>query len=145
MATPRVVQLLPMSTGVFPWRAAEDVQQRFFLDDLAQFPRNGRYEYRTSGLSAEPGTVVLFQFDRRVVASAAFVGSERYAEPEDGHAGALYFDPDSVRVFDPVGADVLAEVWPDQFPGFGQARTRLAGDRYPLFVARLTNVRAPKR
>lgn len=142
MATPRVVQLLPMSTDVFPWRAVEDVQQRFFLDDLARFPRNGRYEFRTSGLSAEAGKVVLFQFDRRIIASAEFVGAERFAEPEDGHAGALYFDPGSVRVFDPVGADVLAEVWPDQFPGFGQARTRLDGDRYPRFVARLSNVRA---
>jgi len=134
-----------MSTGVFPWRAVEDVQQRFFLDDLAQFPRNGRYEYRTSGLSAEPGKVVLFQFDRRVIASAELLGCERFAEPEDGCVGALHFDPTSVRVFDPVGADVMAEVWPRQFPGFGQAKTRLDGDRYPLFLARLTNVRAPKR
>jgi hypothetical protein len=143
MATPLVVQILPMSTDVFPGRSIEDVQQRFFLDDLGRPPRSGRYQYRTSGLSAEPGKVVLFQFDRRVIASAEFLGSERFAEPEDGYVGVLHFDPGSVRVFDPVVADVLAEVWPDQFPGFGQARTRLAGDRYPLFVARLSNVRAP--
>ena len=145
MATPRVVQILPMATRVFPGRSIEDVQQGFFLDDLAQFPRSGRYQFRTSGLSTEAGKVVLFQFDRRVIASAELVGAERFAEPEDGYVGALHFDPRSVRVFDPVGADVLAEVWPDQFPGFGQAKPRLDGDRYPLFLARLTNVRAPKR
>jgi len=145
MPTPLVVQILPMATHVFPRRSIADVQTQFFLGELATPPRNGRYEFRTSGLSAEAGKVVLFQFDRRIIASAEFVGSERFDEPEDGHAGALYFDPGSIRVFDPVGADVLAEVWPDQFPGFGQARSRLDGDRYPLFVARLTNVRAPKR
>ncbi|QDU18628.1 hypothetical protein [Urbifossiella limnaea] len=145
MATPPVVQLLPMSTDVFPGRGIADVQAHFFLGELATLPRNGRYEFRTAGLSADPGKVVLFQFARHVVASAELLGCERFAEPEDGCVGAMHFDPASVRVFDPVGADVLAEVWPDQFPGFGQAKTRLSGDRYPEFLARLTNVRGPRR
>src|SRR4051794_9557621 len=57
------VRVLPMNPSEFPGQTVEEVTSQFFLHQLPSPSRHGRYYYRTSGLSAEPGTVVLFQFD----------------------------------------------------------------------------------
>src|SRR5690242_8144777 len=67
------VRILPMSVKRegFEARSIEDVQNRLFLRDLPK--SGGRWTYPRVGLSAEPGTIVLFQYRARVIASAVFL------------------------------------------------------------------------
>lgn len=102
-----VICILPMSKEEFKGRTAEEVQSQFFLTELPS-REGGRYYYRTAGLEAEAGTIVLFQYDKRIIASAVFERSERFEQPDGLYHGALNFDIDSIRVFDPVGQDLYA-------------------------------------
>ena len=138
------IRILPMNTAEFEGRTAKEVQSQFFLKELPSRER-GRYYYRTRGLSAEPGTIVLFQYDNRIIASAVFERGERFEQPEGPYRGALNFDIDSIRVFDPIGQDVLNDVWPEEFRRFSHAKLRLNADAYPEFEGRMTGVYAPVR
>jgi len=105
-------------------------------------PKNGRYRYPTAGLNAEPGTVVLFQYDGRIIASAVFNRNERFEQPEDGYNGALWFDAKSIRVFKPVGPDEVRDIWPE-FKSFGHVKQFLDPAGYPAFEKRLETLVAP--
>jgi hypothetical protein len=124
----------------FRRRSIQDVQRKLFLRDL---PMNrGRYRYGASGLNAEPGTVVLFQFKARIIASAVFLRDEKFRRPIRGSAGEMYFDPQSFRIFDPLDADTLRKVWP-AFRGFGHVKQQLNPARYPMLKRRLKHVISP--
>jgi hypothetical protein len=56
----------------------------------------------------------------------------------------LHFDPTSFRIFDPVGAQAMRQVWPT-FRAFGHAKQRLNPARYPAFIKRLKNIAVPAR
>jgi hypothetical protein len=129
---------------LFAGRSAEDVQGDFFLRLLPGAPRHGRYLIRTYGLNAAAGTVVLFQYDNRVIATAVFDRRERFDPPQGDYHGALYFDPASIRVFEPVGAEVLREVWPGEFTGFSRIKQSLSPAKYPAFERRLVDVELPQ-
>src|SRR5688500_17271507 len=107
------IRIFPMSErrAGFRGRGIADVQRRVFLGDL---PRkcDGRWHYPSSGLSAPAGTVVLFQFRARVIASAVFLRDEKFARPRRGSAGVLHFDPASFRTFAPLDVAAMRRVWP---------------------------------
>ena len=124
----------------FRGRSIQDVQQKVFLRSLPRM--KGRYRYRATGLNAPAGTVVLFQFRGRVVASAVFVRDEKFERAKGPHAGEIYFAPDSFRVFDPVDADTMRKAWP-WFRRFGHVKQALNPAGYAAFRRRLKNVRAP--
>jgi hypothetical protein len=138
---PPEVRLLPMSDRQrgFVGRSIEAVQRDFFLGRLVK--GGGRWRYASSGLVAEPGTAVLFQFKARVIASAVLLRNEKYDKPRSGDAGELRLDPASVRVFTPWDAEMLRSVWPG-FRAFGHVKQRLSPGNYGAFVARQTGVRA---
>lgn len=142
--TPAAVRILPMDSETeFEDRSAEEVQQNFFLKDLVRPPRNGLYRYRTAGLNAEPGTIVLFQYDSKIIASATLDRIERFEQPEGPYNGALHFDVNSVTVFDPVGPHVVAEIWPE-FKGFSHVKWTLDSKGYPAFEQKITGVERPR-
>lgn len=141
---PPAVRLLPMDPRD-DWcrdRSVGDIQADFFLGELPFPPRSGRYGYRSAGLRAAAGSVVLFQFGGRLIASAVYDHIEPYPEPVGGCGGAMHFEPRSVRVFDPVGPEVVRAVWPT-FVRFGQAKHALDPAGWPAFVEQLANVRGP--
>ncbi len=72
------VRILPMSDRLkgFRRRSIEDVQRRLFLSDLPAC--GGRFRYPRSGLHAPAGTIVLFQFQARIIASAIFIRDEKF-------------------------------------------------------------------
>jgi hypothetical protein len=134
------VRIWPMSDKItgFRGRSIEDVQRRCFLTDL---PTNGgRWRYRSAGLKAPPGTIVLFQFKSRIIASAAFVRDEKFDRPVRGCDGVLHFDPASFRTFDPLDVDAMRAVWP-RFRGFGHVKQFLNPGMYARFCRGLKNVR----
>lgn len=139
------VRILPMSPHQksFRDRSVEDVQQGFFLNELPSPLKNGRFRYPTSGLSAEPGTVVLFQYEGRIIASAIFERHERFEQPQDGYKGALWFDPKSIRIFQPVGPDEVRAIWPE-FRSFGHVKQYLDPTNYSAFEKQLIGVVAPE-
>jgi hypothetical protein len=136
------VRILPMSDRAksFVGRSIESVQGGCFLRELPRM--GGRFRYPSAGLNAPAGTVVLFQYRARVIASGAFVRDERYERPAGGYAGALHFEPGSFRTFDPVDVAGMRAAWP-AFRGFGHVKQRLNPARYPAFVRRLKRVRRP--
>jgi len=127
----------------FAGKSAREIQRRFFLDRLVRRGRHpGRYRYRRSGLDALPGTIVLFQFAGQIIATAILDWLERF-DKKGPYGGALYFDPASIKVFDPVGPDVVRAVWP-KVTRFGQAKWALDPLSYPEFERQLTGIETPK-
>jgi hypothetical protein len=127
----------------FQGKSAEQVQADFFLGTLPSEPRRGRYAFKRAGLKAEEGTVVLFQFDNRIIASATLDWAERLSTPRGEYRGNLYFKPESIRVFDPVGVDRVSEIWPI-VKRFNRAKYHLPPSRYPEFQRGLTGMRQPR-
>ena len=134
------VRILPMSDRIkgFRGRSIEEVQQEVFLHWLPE--NNGRFRYQASGLNADPGTIVLFQFSARIIASAVFLRDEKFARPRRGYGGEMYFDVRSFRTFDPLDVAAMRKVWPS-FHAFGHVKQCLNPTRYSLLNRRLKNVR----
>ncbi len=140
---PPAVRILPMDSKETPGFVdcpIEDIQRQFFLGELAR-PGGlaGRYQYHNSGLRAEPGTVVLFQFRGKIIASAVLAKIERIDAARGIRGGAMQFDAASIKVFDPVDASVLGKVWP-QVTRLGQAKWALDPKGFTKFERLLTGV-----
>lgn len=143
---PPAVRVLPMDSKTEPGFAGasiEEIQQQFFLRQLpTRSPTPGQFEHRKAGLKAEAGTVVLFQFRGRIIASAVLLGSERFAPAtSDGFDGAYYFDAKTIRVFDAVDAAGLREFWPN-VSRLGQAKWSLDPRKYAAFERSVKGVEA---
>jgi hypothetical protein len=123
----------------FAGLSIEQVQKKYFLRGLG---RDGRYSYPSSGLNADPGTVVLFQFKARIIASALFLRDEKFERPRGGAAGVVHYDPSSIRTFDALDVDAMRAIWAG-FRAFGHAKRRLNPMLYGKFKRRLKNVREP--
>jgi hypothetical protein len=136
------IRILPMSDKAegFRGRSIEDVQKDVFLRKLPAM--NGRWRYQRAGLNAEPGTIVLFQFKARIIATATFLRDEKFDRPIRGCNGAMYFDPKSIRTFKPLDAMAMREVWPS-FRAFGHVKQFLNPTLYSLFKRRLKHVALP--
>jgi hypothetical protein len=136
------VRIFPMSDKIkgFRGRSIEAVQQDVFLRRLPAM--KGRYRYRSSGLNADPGTVVLFQFKARIIASAIFLRDEKFEKPKDECSGAMYFDVESFRTFEPLDVEAMKKVWPG-FRAFGHVKQALNPTLYSKFKKRLKKVEEP--
>ena len=139
-AAPPEVRVLPMSMEEFSSCSVQELQQKFFLEYLPK--QDGRYRHYKAGLRARPNSVVLFQYRGSLVASAIFRDAKRDPD-EDGYKGALYFDVKSIRVFDPIGPDVVSRIWPN-FKGFSQVKWSLPPTGYAAFERELKRVEAQK-
>jgi hypothetical protein len=137
------VRIWPMSDQLegFVGRSIEDVQAGCFLRDLPAC--KGCYRYPKAGLNAPPGTVVLFQYRARIIASAVFLRDEKYDQPVDGCGGAIYLDVASIRTFDPLDVEAMRKAWPSS-TRFGHVKQYLNPARYPMFERRLKNVASVK-
>jgi len=135
------VRILPMTPGDSHDYTIEEMQENYFLSDLPKL--SGRYRFKT-GLEAEKGSVVLFQYRASVVATAVYWRTERFEKPDrDGYVGVLCFDPDSIRVFDPIGSEAVHSVWPE-FDRFSHVKHDLAPIGYREFRRMQVKVRVPR-
>jgi hypothetical protein len=123
----------------FRGRGIEDVQQRLFLRDLPLKSR-GRWTYARTGLNAVPGTLVLFQYRARIIASAIFLRDEKFDRPRRSGSGILHFDPTSFRTFDPLDLDAMRKIWP-RFRAFGHVKQYLNPAMRATLQRRLKNLR----
>ncbi len=136
------VRILPMSSEEFQGQSHEKVQSQYFLGELPS-RQGGQYYFRTKGLDANKGDIVLFQYEKKIIARADYVRRERFDIPVGPYHGALYFDICSIRVFDPVGPEGLLNVWPNEFAGFSNVMAPLDSQFLPKFEQQLTSIRAP--
>jgi len=137
------IRILPMSDKIegFRDRSIEDVQTSVFLLDLPAC--NGRFRYRSSGLNADRGTLVLFQFRARIIASALFVRDEPFERLRDGCAGAMHIDAASIRTFDALDVNAMRKIWL-RFRAFGHVKQRLNPTVFEDFEKSLKNVQSPR-
>jgi hypothetical protein len=119
----------------------KDVQKIFFLKHLPKC--GGRFRYPSTGLSSPTGTLVLFQYKARIVASARLLRDERFKKPIGGSSGAFWFDVASIRTFDPLDIDAMRKVWPGM-RRFGHIKQVLNPTKYAMFRRKLKNVTAPE-
>ena len=135
------VRILPMSDKQkgFVGLSHQQVQAKLLRGLPAM---NGRYRYPSGGLNADPGTVVLFQYRARIIASAVFLRDEKFEQPKGGYGGAMYFDPTSIRAFDPLDVSAMRRIWPS-FRGFGHVKQLLNPTLYPKFKRMLKRVASP--
>jgi hypothetical protein len=138
------VRILPMSDKIEGFRglSIQDVQRIYFLDKLPK--GKGKFPYRSSGLSASPGTIVLFQFQARIIATGVLIRDEKFDQPRKNHTGLLHFEPQSFRVFQPVDVEGMRKAWP-RFRAFGHVKQSLNPAMYSAFKRRLKNIRAAGR
>ena len=148
---PVAVRILPMdSQREFPDWSIERLQNEFFLEDLPSRPE-GEFIYHKSGLAAEPGAVVLFQFRGSIIASAVLRDVRRFEKPKvevyDGarfeYDGAYYFDRSSITVFDPVDAGAVTTIWP-AVTRLGRVKWSLDPKGYAAFQRGLKHVETAK-
>jgi hypothetical protein len=167
---PDMVRILPMDRAFeFNDLPIQEVQEFFFLQELPQRKDefgSGKFLYKSLGMNAVNGAIFLFQYDSKIIALAELTHFRKFEKPQqgvdtlDGHEGdeeykgAYYFDPLSIKVFDPVDDDEIKSIWgegyidPDGkerkgFKRFSQSKVFLNPEQFPKFFQKLQNVRSP--
>ena len=120
------IRILPMSrVEEFTYEEYEtihEIQEKYFLGELID--RNGLYYFRERGLLSPIGSLVLFQIEASIIASAILSGYEKYDEPyDDLYWGALIFDVNSIEVFEPIEAEEIYDI-DETFTGFSHKKHR---------------------
>ena len=140
---PPAVRILPMNREKeFPQcKNIEDLQQRFFLDEL---PSREDCDYLLyTGLKAEQGTVILFQSNRNIIARAILSSKKRFPRPDsEGYEGSLLFERNSIRIFDPVPEAEIKKIWTN-VKKLSQVKWQLNPENYITFEGILKNVICP--
>ncbi|HSP22771.1 MAG TPA: HNH endonuclease [Planococcus sp. (in: firmicutes)] len=121
------IRLLPMSKNdlAFIGKSIEEVQDwfRFYL------PGN-TYQFKRK-MTAPKGTLVLFQFQGRLIASALLKKTVSYDEVNEfGYSGYYKFSKRSIFTFDPLDIKDVQKIW-SGMKGFHQSHQKLDAAQYP--------------
>lgn len=121
------IRLLPMSKNdlAFAGKSIEEAQDwfKFYL------PGN-IYQYKRK-MTAPKGTLVLFQFQGRLIASALLKKTVSYEEVDEfGYAGYYKFSKSSIFTFDPLDVKDVQQIWPG-VKRFNQSHQALDAAYYP--------------
>ena len=122
----------------FRGKSIAQVQADCFGRDLPK--AGGTFSYRAAGLNAPAGTVVLFQFQARIIASAILLRDEKFNTPRAGRRGRLHFDANSIRTFEPLDLAAMRRIWPGIRP-FGHVKQMLNPTLYAKFRRGLKGVK----
>ncbi len=117
----------------FRGKSIAQVQAECFLRDLPK--AGGVFSYRSAGLHAPAGTVVFFQFQARIIATAVLLRDEKFNTTRAGRRGRLHLDPSSIRTFQPLDFAAMRQIWPGIRP-FGHVKQMLNPTRYAKFRRR---------
>ena len=128
-------QILPMSVNEFSNSSIEEVQKKFFLEELKKRKTknvNGKhvvsYKRHKAGIKNK-NIEILFQYNNYIIACAYMTEDEKYKNPDkDGFCGEYHFLPNTIEVFSPISLDELREIWPDDIFRFSQAKKLLESD-----------------
>lgn len=107
--------------------------------------RNGKYGYKSNKMTCVKGTLVLFQYDAKLIASARFLENIKYENPivhseQDISKGYYIFDVSSVRIFEqPITATEYFKI-DNKFKNFNQS-TRKTDIKHLKEVLELINTK----
>ena len=140
-----MIRILPMDKEYeFDNISIQDVQNSFFLNELPSRKGSkgqGKYCYKTHGMKADIGsTLVLFQYDNRIIACADLVEIEKLDKPEGIYHGAFYFEPTSIKVFNPITNENINYDFNCKVK-FGQVKHTLEPKYINSFTSRLKNIK----
>jgi len=129
------IRLLPMSSKYeFPDMDYKAIQDSFFLNTLIHV-KDGHYNFRSSGINTPSGTLILFQIDNAVIASAMLVKIIKHDKPIDGiYNGAYVFDTNSIRVFESITSEEIRRIDPN-FNKFTQSKQKLDSNKFEEIMA----------
>ena len=88
------IRLLPMSKSVFSTR--EEVEE-FFSYTLVK--RGGKYLYKTHTMNCSDNTLVLFQYNGALIASAILLSQGKLRKMQDDYTGYYLFDVSTITIF----------------------------------------------
>ena len=108
------IRIIPMSKSTeFDNETIEQVQQQYFLNDLI-YKQDCKYYYRKSGIKSRDGSLILFQYDNKIIASAQLRDVEKYEEIKEGkygeYSGEIAFYKETIQVFKPIEANELKNI-----------------------------------
>jgi len=128
------IRLLPMSASKeFPNMTYEELQSQFFNYELIN-DRQGYYHFPEKGMNTGKGTLVLFQFEGQIIASAKLLDVKKHDEPLNGrYKGSYVFDTNSIKTFEPITADEL-RVIDDTFKNFSQSKQHIDSSCYEAIM-----------
>lgn len=115
------VRILPMNQEEeFPDQTIKSVQDDFFMKNLIS--ASGIYNYRNHGFDTPKGTLVLFQFNNCIIASAILNKVERFSTIKDNrYKGCFTFDVETIKVFEPILTTELHSI-DENFNRFSQSK-----------------------
>jgi hypothetical protein len=140
-----MIRILPMDKEYeFDGLTIIDVQTNFFLKELpSRKDENGqgKYCYKSHGMKAEEGsTLVLFQYDNKIIACAKLNRIIKFDMPNDVYHGAFYFEPNTIKIFEPVTNEDIRSDFHCEIK-FGQVKHILNVKYIDNFLNRLKNIK----
>ena len=121
----REIRILPMSRKFeFPDKSSEEIQKHYFMGELIH-KHGGCYNFREAGMKCPKESLILFQIDGAIVASAVLKAVEYFDVPKSGlYKGAYVFDTSTVEIFNPIYAEDVSAIEPE-FTGFSQVKQKI--------------------
>lgn len=140
-----MIRILPMDKEYeFNGSNIKDVQINFFLNELPNRKDKdgqGRYCYKSHGMKADDGsTLVLFQYDNKIIASAKLSHIIKFDKSNDVYHGAFYFEPTSIKIFEPITNENINDDFHCKIK-FGQVKYILNAKYINDFFNRLKNIK----
>ena len=141
----KMVRILPMDKKEFNKADIQEVQEHFFLNELPKRKDHigqAKYYYKKQGMKIEEGkTLVLFQYDGKIIAMARLCKIVRFRTSEGDYHGAYYFKPDTIIVFEPLTNEDINQIFECNIK-FGQVKHSLNPDKIPILLKQLKKVKS---
>lgn len=122
------IRIIPMSLEdeEFVGKTVKQVQDDFFMNSLINIGK-GWYYYAKSGLDAKEGTLLLFQMDNTLIASAILDQVITFRKTtEDGNKGTLVLKKETIKVFKPITKEEFAEITNNIVTSFSQVKQKIS-------------------
>ncbi|WP_169752754.1 hypothetical protein [Campylobacter mucosalis] len=130
------IRILPMSKNKEFNNSSIEKIHVWFLQAFKE-EMLGKYYYRKKGLDTTKCSMILFQYDNYIIASAIFLESFKDNSME-GYSGYFQFEPDSIQIFDPIKSKQIQEKFEKKL---GQAKHKISYDKLSDVLARKKNVK----
>jgi len=126
MEDEKQICILPMSKkDEFPNKSIKEVQEEYFRGTLITAD-NGSYNYRKNAMNCSAESMILFQFDGFVIASAKLLEIDRTPIIKNNiqYNGAYILDIKTIKIFEPITAKEITAI-SSEFRFFSQAQQQI--------------------
>lgn len=129
------IRLLPMGKSVFSTR--EEVEE-FFSYTITK--NGGNYLYKTHTMNCADNTLVLFQYDGVLIASALMISQGKLKKLQDDYTGYYLFDVSTITIFNKdVTLKQIQKIEPN-IRSFGMGTQKIDKDKLPKVLSLIKSV-----